>query len=180
MKSPVHRLPAGTADTALFLEGMTSVNPNFEINYNGVSMSDPWKSAVMDACACHHAEFNSHDPYGTLKDLLEIAGVMALDPRISVEAQALIDQGMQKGVEIGRAEASSSKTAIQEGSGVVSGVTVSADIYWRYDKPPLGTKIFILTEGGIAIIGNWVAGAGFKAWFPLPRRDKELEERLML
>jgi hypothetical protein len=47
---------------------------------------------------------------------------------------------------------------------------------WIYpsDQPaPTATKILLLTEGGIAVIGHWYPGA--LAWHPLPKRDKSKE-----
>ena len=50
---------------------------------------------------------------------------------------------------------------------------------WLYptagDPPaPASTKILLLTEGGIAVIGHWYTGA--IAWHPLPLRDKAKDE----
>jgi hypothetical protein len=64
-------------------------------------------------------------------------------------------------------------------SNQLDGVTVSAGVYWRYDPPPLSTKIFLLNEGGVAITpGVWVEGAGLIAWHPLFKRNKAEEARL--
>ena len=57
-------------------------------------------------------------------------------------------------------------------------VTVSEDVYWRYDPAPRGTAVLLLTEGGIAIKGHWQNGGGFLAWHPLPKRDHALEEKM--
>lgn len=58
---------------------------------------------------------------------------------------------------------------------------VSQDVYWRYDPPPRGVKVFLLSKGGVAITpGEWRDNAGFIAWFPLLKRDKELEKKLGL
>lgn len=57
---------------------------------------------------------------------------------------------------------------------------VSSEVYWRYDTAPRGVKLFLLTIGGVAITGDWRDNSGFIAWHPLPKRNKELEERLGL
>lgn len=54
--------------------------------------------------------------------------------------------------------------------------TVSTDVYWRYDPAPKNTKIFILNPGGVAIIGEWDAKAGYLGWHPLFKRDMEKEK----
>ena len=43
-------------------------------------------------------------------------------------------------------------------------------VYPDQQQAPLNTKILLLTEGGIAVIGHWYKGA--VAWHPLPLRDK--------
>ena len=39
--------------------------------------------------------------------------------------------------------------------------------------PPINTKILLLTNGGVCIIGHW--GVDCMGWLPLPKRDKEKE-----
>ena len=49
---------------------------------------------------------------------------------------------------------------------------------WNYDMPlcPLQKKCLLLTEEGIAVIGQIADGdRGYIAWSPLPRRNKEIE-----
>lgn len=51
-------------------------------------------------------------------------------------------------------------------------------IKWYYPhrkKPPMGKKLNILQEGGIAIHGEWKWNAGFIAWQDLFKRDYEQE-----
>lgn len=50
---------------------------------------------------------------------------------------------------------------------------------WLYPRagdpaPPLNTKILLLTEGGVAVVGHWYATA--TAWHPLPLRNKIKDE----
>lgn len=52
---------------------------------------------------------------------------------------------------------------------------VDPDYHWRrIDEAPLGVKVQLLTEGGVAIHGSLTAGsraAGhFRGWTPLPKR----------
>jgi hypothetical protein len=56
----------------------------------------------------------------------------------------------------------------------------SDDVWFRYPKagdpmPPIGTKLLLLTRGGICIVGQWVADGFFVAWSPMPKRDKAKE-----
>ena len=55
------------------------------------------------------------------------------------------------------------------------------DIYWRYWVPQnTDAKMLLLTKGGIAVAGSWSGELGqyFRAWCPMPKRDKVLEQRL--
>lgn len=47
-------------------------------------------------------------------------------------------------------------------------------------KPPMGTKVCLLTTGKVCILGYWSDSAGYIAWAPLPGRDKEKERGLGL
>lgn len=52
---------------------------------------------------------------------------------------------------------------------------------WKHPKehpPPLGTKMLLLTRGGVAVIGNWDVQVGAVAWCPLPKVDPLLKETL--
>lgn len=55
------------------------------------------------------------------------------------------------------------------------------ELTWWYPHehtPPKDTKIFLLTFGGIALVGRW--GADCVAWRPLFKRDKDKEKSLNL
>lgn len=57
------------------------------------------------------------------------------------------------------------------------------DVYWRYEVPPsTDAKVFLLTVGRVAVVGQWYGALGeaFVAWAPMPRRDKEQEAQLGL
>jgi hypothetical protein len=50
----------------------------------------------------------------------------------------------------------------------------SGQAYWRdpaAERPPRGVKMLILTDGGVAVIGDWVDDSNFVAWSPLPKRS---------
>ncbi len=56
-------------------------------------------------------------------------------------------------------------------------------VFWRYEVPAkTDAKVFLLTVGRIAVVGNWYGAynESFIAWAPMPRRDKEQEARLGL
>lgn len=53
-------------------------------------------------------------------------------------------------------------------------------LYPHVDAPPRGVKLNILTKGGIAIHGEWRNDCGFIAWQHLFKRDKQLEEEMMI
>ena len=55
---------------------------------------------------------------------------------------------------------------------------VSNTVKWRYDKAPIGAKLFLLTHGGVAVVGNWRDDGDFIGWHPLFDRDSEQEARL--
>lgn len=61
------------------------------------------------------------------------------------------------------------------------GYVTSDEMVFRYpddgDQPaPRGTKIILLTEGEVAVMGQWYDGA--QAWCPLPKRNKDAERRI--
>lgn len=59
----------------------------------------------------------------------------------------------------------------------------AGEVYWRYEVPTsTDAKVFLLTVGRVAVVGNWQGayGQSFIAWAPLPKRDKEQEARLGL
>lgn len=51
---------------------------------------------------------------------------------------------------------------------------VDQDYYWRpLDTCPLGAKVQLLTQGGIAVYGQYSRGApGYLGWAPLPKRPE--------
>lgn len=59
----------------------------------------------------------------------------------------------------------------------------AGEVYWRYEVPPrTDSKVFLLTKGRVAVVGNWYGayGESFIAWSPMLKRDKEQEARLGL
>lgn len=61
------------------------------------------------------------------------------------------------------------------------GYLSSDAVVFNYDDPaPISTKLNILTEGNTCVIGFWQSGCGYRAWAPLPSRDKKAERRLGL
>jgi hypothetical protein len=57
-----------------------------------------------------------------------------------------------------------------------------AEMVWRYEVAPHGKTVMLLTTGGVSTKGKWEGdyGVHYKAWYPLPKRDKELEKKLGL
>ena len=54
-------------------------------------------------------------------------------------------------------------------------------IDWNYEIPVHpGAKMQLLTIGNIAVHGTWKGRLGqyYKAWAPMPRRNKQLEKQL--
>lgn len=52
---------------------------------------------------------------------------------------------------------------------------VDQDYFWRpLDSCPLGTKVQLLTRGGIAVYGQYIANARslYLGWAPLPKRPE--------
>lgn len=55
-------------------------------------------------------------------------------------------------------------------------VAVDQAYYWqRLETCPLGNKVQLLTEGGVAVYGTYSKGGGFKAWAPLPNKPEWLK-----
>ena len=55
------------------------------------------------------------------------------------------------------------------------------ELYWRYTIPQRSdSKMFLLTKGGVAVVGNWSGALGefFLAWCPMPKRNRALEESM--
>lgn len=61
-------------------------------------------------------------------------------------------------------------------------VTTAAVSSWQYGTKPTvsDSKVLLLTNGGVAVFGQWRDNAGFIAWAPLPKRNKQLEKELGL
>jgi DUF971 family protein len=56
-------------------------------------------------------------------------------------------------------------------------ITDKAEWIYPHEKaPPKGVKLNILTEGGVAITGDWAEGVGFLGWQYLFKRNMEKEE----
>lgn len=60
------------------------------------------------------------------------------------------------------------------GSGYVAGEVEFLDP--AEHPPPEGRKMILLTEGGVATIGQWQKGFGVKGWHPLPKIPRKLKE----
>lgn len=48
-------------------------------------------------------------------------------------------------------------------------------VYWRdpvAEPPPRGVKLLILTDGGVTVIGDWMADSNFEMWSPMPKRKQ--------
>lgn len=43
--------------------------------------------------------------------------------------------------------------------------------------PPKGTKVLLLTRGGVAVMGHWQQG--MVAWTPLPRVPQSIKEKML-
>lgn len=54
---------------------------------------NPWKEAVIDACVIACIDWDEKDPRKTLHQLICWENQIALDPKVSSAAQALVDQG---------------------------------------------------------------------------------------
>jgi hypothetical protein len=58
---------------------------------------------------------------------------------------------------------------------------VSSWIYDGFKGCPRGSKVLLLTESGIAIIGHLADSTkGYMAWAPLPDRDKDKDKEMAL
>lgn len=55
------------------------------------------------------------------------------------------------------------------------------EVYWRYSVPRNSdSKMWLLTIGNVGVPGFWHGELGqyYKAWCPMPKRDKALEKQL--
>lgn len=58
----------------------------------------------------------------------------------------------------------------------------AGEVYWRYEMPEdRGAKVLLLTIGGICVLGRWYGALGqyFLAWSPMPKRNRDVERRLI-
>ena len=56
---------------------------------------------------------------------------------------------------------------------------VDQDYFWRrMESCPLGAKVLLLTDGGVAIFGNvgTQTRRNFKGWAPLPKRPNWMKD----
>lgn len=62
------------------------------------------------------------------------------------------------------------------------GYVAGGDQEFLYECAPKGQKVQLLTRGGVCVHGQWYGDYGqhFWAWAPLPKRNKALEESLLL
>lgn len=150
-----------------------------------------WKGAVGDMLSvCHEVE--SADPRESINRLIDWHVMVNMDPAVSSAAQALIERGkaeqaatitppmlIVKSV-IDPETLEKLKSMTMRESGAIS-YAVSDDVYWRYDPAPMGTKVFLMNRGGVAIApGFWVEGGAVIAWHPLFKRDHQREKELGL
>jgi hypothetical protein len=57
-------------------------------------------------------------------------------------------------------------------------VAVSTDYFWDEDMSacPVGVKVQLLNEGGVAIYGRYsTSDTGWRGWAPLPKKRKNLK-----
>ena len=116
-----------------------------------------WKLAVCDACDFYETPLFENDPAKTVLNLVTTI--------------------LQRAATVTTPEPLKSISIQNAGEPSIS-YTVAPDIYWRYDQAPHGSKVFLLTKGGVAVDGQWRVDGGFIAWHPLFKRDKELEAKL--
>lgn len=45
-------------------------------------------------------------------------------------------------------------------------------------QPPGGSKVLLLTIGGVCVTGTWQNNGHFLGWAPMPKRDKTKEQQL--
>lgn len=51
---------------------------------------------------------------------------------------------------------------------------------WIYERSPPGRKVYLLTIGKVAVVGDWTGeyGQTFIAWAPMHKRNRETELKL--
>jgi hypothetical protein len=60
-------------------------------------------------------------------------------------------------------------------------VATAAVAEWKdpsVEAPPRGTKILLLTEWGVAVLGHWDKVGRFAAWSPLPKIPESIRRRM--
>jgi hypothetical protein len=67
-------------------------------------MKNEWQEAIIDALVIRHIYKYEHEnnPRKALNDILNWEVMVALDPLVSSEAQALYQLGIQKGLDMSR------------------------------------------------------------------------------
>jgi hypothetical protein len=58
-----------------------------------IESPNPWKSAMEEACIVNWCAFYENDPVATLRSIVNQDVMFALDPRISGDAQKLVEHG---------------------------------------------------------------------------------------
>lgn len=77
------------------IDALTAQAAEIEALAAPVQEPNPWREAVIDRLAVlwNLTQDNENDPHKALADIERMVEMMALDPCISSEAQALIDRG---------------------------------------------------------------------------------------
>ena len=55
--------------------------------------------------------------------------------------------------------------------------------YWidpQEQTPPIGKKLLLLTQYGVAVLGHWYAEGQFIAWAPLPKIPESIKRKCRL
>jgi hypothetical protein len=67
-------------------------------------------------------------------------------------------------------------------SSELSSYAAAKEVVWQYSMPTRRCKTLLLTIGGICLTGDWQGALGeyYLAWAPMPKRDHELERKLLL
>lgn len=70
---------------------------------NGFEKND-WQDVLIDALVVRHIYQAKHDtdPRGALNDILSWEVAVALDPKVSADAQALYQMGIEQGLKMSR------------------------------------------------------------------------------
>jgi hypothetical protein len=134
-----------------------STQPDFDWHRNGVWMALADGAAILDTVA--------NTPHGSRAALLR---------KVNRRWSALQEAGF-----VIQSFMPELTPSLRTGQDVVT----SNEARYRYPKAgpahkaPSG-QLFLLTEGGITVPGEWKDGAGFIGWHPKVQRDKALEIQL--